>query len=160
LYDNKRRIAVIGVGNILMADEGVGIRVLDKLKERGVPEGIDLIDAGTSFFDIAPTLEGYRKIIIIDATRGGKSPGTLYKFRESDINVHNEGAISLHDFGVVESLKLERLIRQISDNIVFIGIEPKNIKPSLELSDTIENVINRVIDLVMAEIIKDSELTV
>ena len=71
----------MGAGNILMRDDGIGVRAIERLKELGgLPEEIDVIDAGTATLDALPLLDGVERLIIIDAVKGGGTPGTIYRF--------------------------------------------------------------------------------
>jgi len=149
---SKKKIALIGVGNILMGDEGAGIRVIEKLEKMGVPDNVTLFDAGTWFLDIVSELSDFDKVIIVDTTRGGGSPGTIYRFGLDDISSKGGSSISLHDFGVIESLNIERLVNRLPEDIVFYGIEPERITISLELSPRVEGVIDRLIEKLMDEI--------
>lgn len=151
----KKKIAVVGVGNILMADEGAGIRVINELEKRGYSRKVDLIDAGTSFFDIVPELTQYDKVIIVDVTKGGQKPGTIYRFELNDVESQNEISLSVHDIGVLQSFKLESIVNDIPEEIVFFGIEPYQIEISMELSPIIKGTINRLVDKVAQELKKD-----
>ncbi len=151
----KKKIAVVGVGNILMGDEGAGIRVINELEKRGYSQKVDLIDAGTAFFDIVPELKQYDKVIIVDVTRGGQKPGTIYRFELNDVESQNEISLSVHDIGVLQSFRLESIMSDIPDEIVFFGIEPYQIKISMELSPVIKGTINRLVDRVAQELKKD-----
>ncbi|MGQ9615822.1 MAG: hydrogenase maturation protease [Spirochaetota bacterium] len=136
------RFAIVGVGNILMGDEGAGVEAVRLIGEMGLPEGVDLIDAGTAFFTIAPGLDkhNYKKLFIIDAVKGGGKPGTLYRFTMDEVDCGigpGKEMLSLHDFGVLEALKLERLIGRLPEEIIFYGIEPEVIKLSMEISPVV-----------------------
>ena len=148
------KIAIVGVGNILMGDEGFGVKVIQYLKNLKLPENVSLIDAGTWFFNVASSLSDYDRVIIIDIAKGGRDPGTIYRFTEDDIKENVSDSISLHDFGVVESLNLERLVRKMPEDILFFGIEPLKIELSMELSDRLKDKVREVADLVLNEIKK------
>ena len=149
---SNKKIAIIGVGNILMGDEGFGVRVIQYLKKAGVPNNVSLIDAGTWFFNIAASLTDFDRVIVVDIAKGGKEPGTIYRFLEKDIKSNNSGSISLHDFGVIESLNLERLVRRMPDDIVFYGIEPDKIELSMDLSEKLKALIPKVSKEILKEI--------
>ncbi|UCB47067.1 MAG: hydrogenase maturation protease [Spirochaetota bacterium] len=151
----KKKIAVVGVGNTLMADEGSGVRVIDELKSRGYEGEVDLIDAGTSFFNIVQDVESYDKLIIVDAVKGGGKPGTIYRFKLSDTETERLGSLTVHDIGVVQSLKLYSINHRIPEEIVFFGIEPSKIELSMEISGILEPAISRLVVKVIEEINKD-----
>jgi hydrogenase maturation protease len=99
--------AVIGIGNVLMSDEGAGIEVVGELQERldeveVGPDEVEIIDAGTCIFTSMPRLDRFDRLIVVDCVRGGREAGTLYRFGLEDI----EGAartVSLHDMGCLSS---------------------------------------------------------
>jgi hydrogenase maturation protease len=152
LSDPKRRIAVVGVGNILMGDEGVGVRSVEALRREDLPEGVELFDGGTAFHALVGELKRFDKLIVVDAVRGGKPPGTMYRFALEEVEETRELMLSLHDIGVVETLTLERLIHRIPEEVVFIGIEPEKIEPSMELSPALKEKLPILIQRVLKEI--------
>ncbi|MCK5568580.1 MAG: hydrogenase maturation protease [Spirochaetes bacterium] len=152
---------MVGVGNILMGDEGVGIEVVNILEKKSYTGDIELIDAGTSFFNIVSDLRSFEKVIIIDAVNGGREAGTVYRFKPGDIEeAGSPVTISLHDFGVLESIKLERVLGKFPDEVVFFGIEPYKIELSMELSPQIKEKMNYIIAKVLDELKKEGIETV
>lgn len=151
-----KRIAVVGVGNILMADEGAGVKVLEELENRGLSGEVDLIDAGTGFFSIVPELLPYGKLIIVDTVKGGKTPGAVYRFELRDIE-DDVGFLSVHDIGVLHSLKMYGMVQRIPDDIVLFGVEPYSVRLSLEITPMLKPVIHRLADLIIEEIKKDQQ---
>ena len=138
-----------------MADEGSGVRVIDELKKQGYEKEVDLIDAGTMFFNVVHDLESYDKIIIIDSVRGGSEPGTIYRFKLSDTEPERMGSITVHDLGVVQSLKLHSINHRIPEEIIFFGIEPGKIELSMEISRVLAPAIERLVDKITEELKKD-----
>jgi hydrogenase maturation protease len=145
------RVAVIGIGNILMADEGAGVEALSLLEKRGCPDFVELIDAGTAFFAIVSDLREFEKLVILDAARGGQSPGTVYRFNLDDVKSNN-ALISLHDIGVVDALRMERLVGAVPENIVFFGIEPLTVRFSVGLSAPVREKLHYLVDRVFEEL--------
>ncbi len=152
----SKKIVVVGVGNILMGDEGIGVVLVNLLEKNKYTEKIDFIDAGTSFFNVVSSLRNYDKVIIIDTVYGGKAPGTLYRFEINDIEETGiNGMLSLHDFGVMQSIKLEKLVGGFPEDIVFFGIEPKSIDLSMELSDEVQEKVEQIINKIVCELKKE-----
>lgn len=145
------RVAVIGIGNILMADEGAGVEALNLLEKRGCPDFVELIDAGTAFFAIVSDLREYEKLIIIDVARGGQPPGTVYRFLLDDVK-SNQALISTHDIGVVDALRMERLVGTVPGTIVFFGIEPHVVEFSIGLSAPVSERLPYLVDRVIEEL--------
>lgn len=154
------RTAVVGVGNILMGDEGAGVevaaRVLEK-RERLQEIEIEVLDAGTAFFMIAPDLHRFDRLVIVDAVRAGGAPGSVYRFLPEDVEARDAG-ISLHDMGVMEALRLERLAGSLTDNVVLYGIEPMRVELGIGLSEPVRHVIDKVADRILEELLQTSSV--
>jgi hydrogenase maturation protease len=140
---------VVGVGNVLLKDEGIGCHVLQALRETDLSD-VEIIDGGTSL-DALQLCEDAEKLIIVDAVRGGGTPGQIYRFRPEDITLEEEPILLLHDMSFVDSLKLMRLWHNIGEAII-IGIEPRDIGWGLELSPELQEKLPRVVDAVLAEL--------
>jgi hydrogenase maturation protease len=145
------RIVVIGVGNLLMKDEGIGIHAVKALQEIDLPPDVELIDGGTSPDLIAYTRAG-DKMIIIDAAKAGGEPGTVYRYRPEDLTAGKGILTSAHEMGVVENLKLMDLTGNEPQETVVIGIEPKEIDWGTELSPELQKRLPDIVQAVLREI--------
>jgi hydrogenase maturation protease len=145
------RIVVIGVGNLLMKDEGIGIHAVKALQEIDLPPDIELIDGGTSPDLIAYTRAG-DKIIIIDAAKAGGEPGAVYRYRPEDLAAGKGTLTSAHELGVVENLKLMELTGNEPRETVIIGVEPKEIDWGTELSPELQKKLPDIVKAVLREI--------
>ena len=145
------RIVVIGVGNLLLRDEGIGIHAVRALQEIDLPPDIKLIDGGTSPDLIAYTRAG-DKMIIIDAAKAGGEPGAVYRFQPEDLAGGKGTLTSAHEMGVVENLKLMALTGNEPREIVIIGIEPKAIDWGTELSPELQAKLPEIVKVVLREI--------
>ena len=150
----RPRTAVIGVGNLLLKDEGVGVHVvqalqMSPLKGRGE---LTIIDGGTcpDAFDLLP--EGLDKLIVVDAVRGGGEPGTVYRFTPKDIVFRRGPITSLHQLGLEEGLRVMARAGLAPKDIVIIGVEPKVIEWGLEISPELQKRVPEIVDLVRKEI--------
>jgi hydrogenase maturation protease len=144
------RILVVGVGNLLMKDEGIGIHAVKALQEVGLPPDVKLVDGGTSPDIIAYTRAG-DKIIIIDAAQAGGEPGTIYRFRPQDLAGGEGNLTSAHELGVEHNLRLMSLMGSEPKEIVIIGIEPKEIDWGTELSTELQQKVPEIIRVVLRE---------
>ncbi len=144
------RIVVIGVGNLILTDEGIGIHTVKALQELDFPDDVKLIDGGTSPDLIAYTRAG-DKLIIVDAAKAGGEPGTIYRFKPEDLAGGKAALTSAHEMGVVENLQLMSMAGSEPKEIVIIGIEPREIKFGTELSPELERKMPEIVKAVLKE---------
>jgi hydrogenase maturation protease len=148
-----KKTVVLGVGNELFKDEGVGVHAARILQAKLPPSGsnVEVIDGGTSP-DIWSLIDGADKLIIVDAVRGGCEPGTIYRFTPQQI-VADRGLItSVHQMGILENLSLMELVGGKPEETVIIGVEPADLEPGLELSAKLQERIPKIIQTVLGEI--------
>ncbi|MBN1497111.1 MAG: HyaD/HybD family hydrogenase maturation endopeptidase [Spirochaetes bacterium] len=122
-----RKVLILGIGNTLRRDDGLGVFIVRHMEESGtpLPEGVDLLDGGTAGFDLLGLIDGYDKIVIVDALRTNDTPGSIYRFSPEHA-VERRIGYSLHEVGIMEVIRTLRL----TDNdpeIEFVGIVPENI---------------------------------
>lgn len=144
---------VLGVGNILCSDEGIGVHVAQALKQNPADStvALEVIDGGTSP-DIIHILSGVDKLIIVDAVRGGGKPGTVYRFTPEDIRVETKSISSFHELGILDSLKLVELTGSRLRRTVIIGVEPRVVEWGLGLSPELEERIPEILRVVLEEV--------
>ncbi|MBT3364028.1 MAG: HyaD/HybD family hydrogenase maturation endopeptidase [Chloroflexi bacterium] len=151
------RIVVLGVGNMLMKDEGIGIHVIEALAGNPLLANInvEILDGGTSP-DILHLLGETGKLIIVDAVKGGDDPGSIYRFHAQDITVENNYPVSLHQLSLFESLDMMDCMGDKPEETVIIGVEPKEIRAGLELSPELEQKVPQIVKLVLDEIMEET----
>ena len=149
--DSPKRTVVIGVGNLLQKDEGIGIHAVKALQKMQLPDNVTIIDGGTSP-DILACTRGGDKLIIVDAARAGGEPGAIYRFQPDDLIAERGAAVSVHELGVPQNLRLMLLSGNEPSEVVIIGIEPKEIEWGIELSPELEMKIPEIISVVLKEI--------
>ena len=145
------RTVVVGVGNILLKDEGIGVHIAHALQQTDIPHDIKVIDGGTSP-DLPYYIKDCDKLIIVDAVQGGSKPGTIYRFHPHDANIESEEMASAHNLGLEQSLRMMRLMGNKPREVVIIGIEPKEIDWGIELSAELQQKIPEIIDLILTEV--------
>jgi hydrogenase maturation protease len=141
---------IVGMGNLIYRDEGIGVHVIEKMKEMELPGHVELLDIGTSTMDLISYLEGVEKLIVIDAMKAGGTPGTIYKCRPQDLLPTEEGPVSLHDIGLLETLDMAKK-KELEMDTVVIGVEPKVLSWGMELSDEVKSKIPTIIEAVLKE---------
>lgn len=159
-FGNVKPTIVVGLGNPLMADEGIGtvlVEELTKLAQDGkLPsENIEYYDGGCGGMYLLHTIAERKKAILIDCCLMGTEPGTIRRFTPDDVNsVKKMAHLSLHEVDILKVIELARQIGQCPDEIVIFGIEPVSIKPQMHLNEAIE----ARLDDYIAEIRKELEL--
>lgn len=154
------RAVVLGVGNILLKDEGIGVFLINKLKEQQekgeIRDSIEILDGGTSSFDILAGLGIVDKLVIVDAIKGKGKPGSVYRMEYGDlikIAENNESKLSVHDMSIFDSIEGAKKLGNVFKEIVFIGIEPKDINLGDKISKALENNIDNIIKIIKKEVV-------
>ena len=141
---------IIGIGNLLCRDEGIGVHVIERMKALELPRHVELLDVGTSTMDLISYLEGVRKLVVIDAMKAGGVPGTVYRCRPEDLLPAEDGPISLHEIGLIETLDMVKKKGLEMETVIF-GVEPKVLDWGMELSDEVKSKIPAIIEAVLKE---------
>ena len=151
--NNRQRVAVVGIGNVLLKDEGIGVHVARALREVvGTDRAdIDIIDGGTSP-DVFLLVEGVSKLILVDAVKGGGNPGSIYRFHPDDIVSEEKYMLSAHQIGLLDGRRMLEYSGFKPDSIVIIGVEPKEIGWGLELSTELNEKLPQIVKVVMDEL--------
>ena len=143
---------VMGIGNILLRDEGVGVRVVEAMQRIDVPEDVELIDAGTAGADLVDIVADRRKLIVVDAIEAGEEPGTILRLIPEDLLPQGEEAISIHQLGLVESLAMAKHLGCAPREVSIVGIQPGEINPGMELTPEVADAVPKAIQVVLAEL--------
>lgn len=147
-----KKTLIVGLGNILLGDEGVGVKVIEGLEERfTLPANFSLLDGGTAGYALIDYMKGYDRLIMIDAVRGGKKPGTIYHLSADDIQQRTDLKLSGHQISLPDVLLLAGKLDKLPE-ILLIGIEPKVMDYDLELSSDVNGAAEKVIDLLAQEL--------
>ncbi|MGC8603962.1 MAG: HyaD/HybD family hydrogenase maturation endopeptidase [Desulfomonilaceae bacterium] len=148
------QITILGVGNILLRDEGVGVRVIEALNRKYVfPDNVNLVDGGTQGLWLLPTIQQSDYLIVVDAVLGAGKPGSLYRLEKSDLPKGLRFKQSSHDSDLIEALNLCALIENGPKSVVVVGIEPLEITPlGLELSREVESRVDDMVEMVVDEL--------
>ena len=145
-------ILILGVGNILLGDEGVGVHVVEAMKGLKLPGNVELLDGGTGAFDLIDVIANREKIVVIDAVEGGCEPGAIYRFIPDDIRVQQYHISSAHRVGLLDALAMAKIASCSPCEVIIYGIEPKKLDWGTELSPEVAAVIPRVTELIMSEL--------
>ena len=146
------RILVLGVGNILLSDEGIGVRVIEALERRYVmPEGVDVMDGGTAGMELLEAMASRTHLIIVDAIVSRKSePGELLILRDEEVPVLFNNKISPHQLGLSDVLSALRFTGEFPDKITLVGVIPQSLEPNIGLTPTVEASLEPALQAVLA----------
>lgn len=154
MANDPERIIVLGVGNVLLTDEGVGVKVVKELEQRyDFPSNVSLVDGGTQGLWLMSTIQQADRLIVVDAVLGGGEPGTIYRLERDDLPKGLRVKQSAHDSDLLEALTLCSLIDAEPMSCVVIGIQPANITDfGTELTEVIAHKVDELIARVIGEL--------
>ena len=156
--DNRKPVLVLGIGNFLFKDEGIGIHVIQKMQTMPLPPDIELLDGGMASNIFTYLIEKRRKVIVIDVMQAGGPPGTVYRLSEKDFLEERKGhPRTTQETEFEDAFRTTITIKTRPEELVVIGVEPedigeKDLKAKIELSRTLEAKIPEIIETVMREI--------
>jgi hydrogenase maturation protease len=150
---HRNNVVVIGLGNPLLSDEGIGVHLIHKLSEHQDKfPSVEFIDAGTGGMNVLHLIANRKKAVIIDCVKMGKKPGTIKQFEPADVQTTKKMThFSLHEADILRIIELSRQLGECPDQIVIFGIEPE----SLEISQNLSKTLSRGLDTYSAEIRKE-----
>jgi len=144
---------ILGVGNILLGDEGIGIRVVEELENRYIfPDEVMVLDGGTAGIELLRYIEGRDLLIVIDAMRADLPPGTVFRVEGEDVPKRFMSRISPHQIGLSDLLAAGVLSDQIPKRMVLFGIEPESLATGIVLSASVNATVDKIVNAVLAEL--------
>lgn len=148
----QQPVLVLAVGNILRGDDGFADAVLQQLEHENLPADIELFDAGTSIIDFMNLFHDRELLVVIDAVLGGQAPGSLYRFSPQEIETGDLPMNSLHQVGLIETLRLGELVDCQPQETTVIGVQPEATALGIGLSQAVEAAVPKAVRLVIKEI--------
>jgi hydrogenase maturation protease len=148
----QRKILILGIGNVLLKDEGIGVRVAEKMMQMSLPSHVEVLDGGVKGLDLLYFIDGREKVIVVDTVKAGAPPGTLFRFTDKDLAAKKGTLRSAHGIDFSDVISIADFMGIKPPEIVFLGIEPESLDASMELSPLIEKNIPVLINLVLKEI--------
>lgn len=147
-----KRITVLGIGSLLMKDDGVGVHVIRQLMDMDLPEQVEVVDGGVHSYDLLDFFSQTDICIVVDAMQAGGKPGTIYRAPLDELGLKPNADIhSLHELSFAEAMHMVRLMGYDPEVIVY-GIEPEIVDLGLELSEAVAAEVPRVVELIWQEI--------
>ena len=151
IYDDyENSIVVLGVGNILLTDEGLGVHVVEDLKANYTftPQ-MSLIDGGTMGMELLTYMRGMKKILLIDAVNGGEAPGTIYEFPHRELEQYFTDHISVHEVGMQDILRIRAIQENPLEDAIVMGVEPESLDVGFEPSAPVQKALPEVKERVL-----------
>ncbi len=147
------RIVVLGVGNILLSDEGIGVRAVEKLqRDYDLPPEVVVIDGGTTGMEMLEDLSNADHLIIIDAVRSGKAPASIIRLADEQVPVFFRTKLSPHQIGLSDVLATLAFIGEQPGGVTVIGVEPVSLETGMALSPQVEARLPELMELVVTEL--------
>jgi hydrogenase maturation protease len=145
------KITLLGLGSILMRDDGVGVHAVKAVQERyDAPPELDIVDGGTAGLDLLPFIEGRDRVLFVDAVDFGKEPGFIGELVNDDIPAFfTKDKSSLHHIGLTDVLAMARLLNILPEEVCLIGIQPQDIELGLELTEVLQGKLDRLVGLIL-----------
>ncbi len=145
---------ILGVGNLLLSDDGVGVRVIQKLQEEHtLPAEVETVDGGTCGLDLLHFLEGVDHLIVVDAANLGLPPGTIKRLEGEAVPAFLSQKVSPHEINLPELLFSAKLTGIYPKKVVVFGIQPQTIETSLDLSPPVAAQVEELVKRVLAELV-------
>ena len=139
---------ILGIGNLLMKDDGIGIHIVNRLNEMKLPEGDEAIDGATFTLDLLPIFQEAEKILIVDAVKGDKPPGSVYFLEPQNLLNEKSRILSLHQIGFLDVIETAKELGYCAD-IKILGVEPQDISWGMELSEILQKRFDNILEAVL-----------
>jgi len=158
---------VIGLGNPLRGDDGVGVRAIELLAALTLPPDVEVTDGGTQGLGIVNLMEGRRRVIVVDAADVGKPPGHFSRFAlhethllddsglcadDSGLNTRGKTNLSIHAAGLREALLLAHALKMLPENVIIFGVQPNSLEWETGLSPAVEEGLPDLVAAMLAEV--------
>jgi hydrogenase maturation protease len=147
------RVLVLGVGNILLGDDGFGVHFVNALQAIPFPSNVQVIEAGTVGHQFLPLFRDVDHLFVIDVVEANDAPGSVFRFSPDDMRFASGPICSLHQMSLIDVLGMAEMTGGKPPHTVIIGVQPKNVSSwSLELSAEVTEAIPKVRELLLREL--------
>lgn len=147
------RVVVLGIGNILLSDEGVGVRVVERLEsDYTLPPEVEIIDGGTCGMEMLDQLENLDALIVVDCVRHGQPPATPVLLKGEDVPVFFKTKLSPHQVGLSDVLASLEFTGRAPKYTSIVGIQPDSLDTGLALTPAVEARLPELVNMTVAEL--------
>ncbi len=149
-----KKLLVMGIGNMLLTDDGVGVFAAQELLKEDLGDNVTVIEAGTFTQDIFYMFEGYDAVLVLDIVHAHGEPGSIYKLTESDLVDNEKQRLSIHDIDLIDSLNMAELLHGNRPQINVLGMEPYDFNSwNIGLSEPVQAKFDAYLTLARQEIV-------
>ena len=146
-------VLILGLGNPLRGDDGIGPRVVEELNQHGLPDGVAAVDGGTGGVGLLGMLEGWSRVVVVDAADVGQEPGEFIRFTSEQAQIaESSDDLSLHNAGLADALALARALDRSLPPMVIFGIQPERIGWGEGLSPAVEAAFPALVQAILEEV--------
>lgn len=150
-----KSVLVLGIGNLVMSDDGAGVRAVQELQRSySFPDNVSVVDGGTLGLDLLPMLEGVTHLILVDAVETGEKPGTLIRLTGEQLPIALETKLSPHQMGLKDLLAVSGLMGHVPREMVLVGVQPGSIEMGAELTVEVNSKLDEIVANILAELEK------
>jgi hydrogenase maturation protease len=147
-----QRVLVLGLGNLIHSDDGIGIHAIHRLqRDPSLPRSATLMDGGTHGLSLAPHICGFQRLLVIDAIDVGEKPGTLMKL-EGDAVGRMPGKPSVHQLGFADLMIAMKLLGESPEEVVVFGVQPQSTEWGTELTPLVDAALDQLVPAVIARL--------
>ena len=146
------QILILGIGNLLLSDDGVGVQTVWRLQQKQLPEEVQVVDGGTCGLDLLQFLEGVDRLIIVDAIKAGQPPGTLIRMANEEVPAYLALKVSPHEIGLPELLFTAKLRDIYPPEVVVLGVQPESLETGVDLSPVVAAQVDVLVEKILAEL--------
>jgi len=153
MLNNDREIAVIGIGNTLMTDDGAGVFAVEELVKRyDFPDNVEIIDGGTKGLELLPFVEGKKRLLFIDAVNFNSEPGTVGELSQEEIPDYFATKLSVHQIALPDLIGAGRLLGTLPAEFHLVGIQPASIETGYGMSEAVRKGFEDLLGMVIKKL--------
>lgn len=146
-------VTILGVGNVILKDEGFGVRVAEYLDHNYTfPDSVQIVDGGTLGIELTQYVTGTNKLLVIDSINGGAEPGTVFRFHNDAIMEHFQDKLSAHEVGIQDVLALLTVTGHKIPDVIVIGAQPFDVEAGVGLSDGMQALLPQIVEQVLKDL--------
>ncbi len=147
------RVVVLGIGNTILSDEGVGVHAAQALQAKHeLPDYVEVIDGGTAGMELLGPLSGVDLLVVLDAVKTGRAPASVVKLTGDEVPVFFRSKLSPHQVSICDVLAALEFSGDKPRDLVLIGVEPESLELGLELTPTVAARVPEMVALVAEEL--------